>query len=277
MIPPWVERGFHLVADALFRAWPRPSPGRSALENCRLVAHRGAHGAGVVENTIAAFDLAAQAGVWGIELDIRWTADLVPVVVHDADTGRLFGRPGLIRRMTIGELEKRFPLIPRLDTVIGRYGGRIHLMAELKAEPWPDPAGQQRTLARLFAPLQPMADFHFLALDPRMFDRIGFVPPATFLPVAETNVAALSALALGRGWAGMAGHYLLTGAGVIRRHRAAGQQVGTGYIHSQNALFRELGRGVAWLFTNQALAMQALAARLGQSNGTARQARGREA
>jgi len=260
-IAPWVEKGFHRVADALFRHWPQALADPQALANCRLVAHRGAHGHGVRENTPAAFDRAADAGLWGIELDIRWSADLVPVVFHDADTRRLFGRPFSIRHMTIDRIEAAFPLIPRLETVLRRYGGRVHLMVEIKAEPWPDPAGQNRILERLFSPLRPGVDFHLLALDPALFSRIGFVPPATFLPVAETNTAQLSALALQRGWAGIAGHYLLTSNAVVARHRNAGQQVGTGYIHSQNSLFREINRKVTWMFTNRALAMQEMVGR----------------
>jgi len=264
LIGPWVEKSFHLLAETAARTWPQAHPGQEALDRSRLVAHRGAHGSGVVENTLAAFDLAADAGLWGIELDIRWTADLVPVVFHDANTYRLFKRSALIRHMTIGQLENAFPRIPRLETVIRRYGGRTHLMVETKAEPWPDPAAQDRTLAKLFSPLTPLKDYHILSLDPEMFDRIRFAPPEALLPVAERNVAALSRLALDRGWAGICGHFLLIGDSVLARHRDAGQQVGTGYIHSQNSLFRELRRNVTWLFTNQALAMQALVKRLKQ-------------
>lgn len=46
------------------------------------LAHRGLHGDGVPENSLAAFEAAAAAGV-GAELDVRLAADGVPVVVHD--------------------------------------------------------------------------------------------------------------------------------------------------------------------------------------------------
>ena len=40
---------------------------------------------------------------------------------------------------------------------------------------------------------------------------------------------------------------------LARGHLAAGQMVGTGYPDSRNCLFRELNRGVKWLFSNNAL------------------------
>jgi glycerophosphoryl diester phosphodiesterase len=257
-----IEKGYHFLLDAWFRAWPQRFPGRGALADCRLVAHRGAHGNGVMENTPGAFEKAIRAGVWGIELDVRWTADGIPVVFPDADTRRLVKRPGLIRQMTVRQMAAAFPAIATLQAVIQRCGGRVHLMVELKDEPWLDPARQNAVLAGLLGPLIPAVDYHLLSLAPRQLARMGFAPPAALLPVAELNLARLSRLSLNRGWAGIAGHYFLTSDAVVARHQAAGQQVGTGYIHSPNSLFRELGRGVTWLFTNQAPAMQALVDRL---------------
>lgn len=52
------------------------------------LAHRGLHGDGRPENSMAAFRAAAEAGV-GVELDVRRTADGVPVVFHDHTLTRL--------------------------------------------------------------------------------------------------------------------------------------------------------------------------------------------
>ncbi len=46
------------------------------------LAHRGLHGDGIPENSLAAFARARDEGV-GIELDVRLSADGVPVVLHD--------------------------------------------------------------------------------------------------------------------------------------------------------------------------------------------------
>src|SRR5687768_11653193 len=56
-----------------------------------IIGHRGAS-AHAPENTIPAFRLAERAGADAIELDIRMTADGIPVVVHDPTLLRTTGR-----------------------------------------------------------------------------------------------------------------------------------------------------------------------------------------
>lgn len=72
-----------------------------------LVGHRGAM-ALAAENSAASFRLAEDAGVDEIELDIRATADGVPVVVHDPTLERLAaGEPGAtipVSRLTLARL-----------------------------------------------------------------------------------------------------------------------------------------------------------------------------
>jgi glycerophosphoryl diester phosphodiesterase len=79
-----------------------------------------------------------------------------------------------------------------------------------------------------------------------------FAPAAAYVPVARLNFPALSHLSLREGYGGIAGHYLMVGAPAIQRHHAARQKVGTGYPRSINQLFRELNRGVDWIFSNHA-------------------------
>lgn len=54
----------------------------------QLIAHRGASGY-APENTIEAFELAAQQGASWVELDVQLTQDLVPIVCHDEGLLRL--------------------------------------------------------------------------------------------------------------------------------------------------------------------------------------------
>ena len=69
-----------------------------------LVAHRG--GARLApENTLAAFDGAAQLGADAIELDVRLTRDAQVVVFHDESTERLTGVPGPVAERTLAELQ----------------------------------------------------------------------------------------------------------------------------------------------------------------------------
>ena len=74
-----------------------PAPG------VEIVAHRG-ESADAPENTLAAFRLAWARGVRTIELDVHLTRDGEAIVIHDADTRRTTGVPGLVRERTLAEL-----------------------------------------------------------------------------------------------------------------------------------------------------------------------------
>ncbi len=247
------------TVDGVMAAWPQPLPSREALERCRIIAHRGEHdNQKVFENTLQSFQLALDAGVWGIECDIRFTRDRVPVICHDPTASRVFGAAIEIGRTTFTDLRAALPQIPTLDELVEQFGGRAHLMLELKHEAWPAPEHQRDRLREALAPLQPIHDFHLLSLNPTMYERVDFAPEGCFLPVAETNVEAISRFALERGCAGLGGHYLLLGKAVKQRHDRVGQQLGTGFPTSGNCLRRELNRGVQWIFTNHAVKLETL-------------------
>ena len=253
----WIERALMSGTDTIFRLWPRPLPSPDHLRSCRIISHRGEHdNRAVFENTISALQAAAAAGVWGIEFDLRWTRDLRPVVFHDRDTRRLFGAPNQIRETSFSDLQVSHPLIPSLEEVVERFGTQVHLMIEIKQEPYPEPERQNRMLADILKPLRPAVDYHLISLSPHMFERFDFVPSAVFLPIAELQVARFSQLAVGKGYGGLLGHYLLINQRIARKHRACGQRVGTGFADSRNCLLREAGRGVDWIFSNRAAAMQ---------------------
>jgi glycerophosphoryl diester phosphodiesterase len=252
-----LERLLLPAIDRVYARLPQESPGAEQLKNVRIVAHRGAHAPRtLLENTLPAFDAALAQGAWGIEFDIRWTRDLVPVVIHDPGLLRVFGLPHEVSRCTFAELAAVCPMVPRLADVIGRYGGRVHLMAELKAEPYPEPLRQNRILGDLFAGLAPGQAFHLLAIDPGLFRLAPFAPPRACLPVARLNAAGFSRLAARAGYAGVAGHYRLVTEKIIRQQHTLGRKVGTGYAASRSVLLREIRRGVDWIFTNHAVRMQ---------------------
>ena len=245
------------LVDGVTAVVPRSRPGASALAACRLVSHRGEHDNHTVfENTLPAFAAARAAGVWGIECDIRWTRDLVPVVVHDPDTRRVFGNDAVIAEQSFTALRQSNPLIPSLAELVADFGGNTHLMIEIKAEYYPQPERQAEILSEHLAGLTPVADYHFLALDAELFRHVAFAPTKTFLPVAEFNVGELSRQSIDRAYGGLTGHYVLLTGKVSRRHRQMGQDIGTGHIGSRNALFREINRDVRWIFSNDAVAMQ---------------------
>ncbi len=254
-----LEPAFHRVVDFFYHYLPQPFPGFERLRRCKIVSHRGQHDTpGVRENTLAAFEIARSCGVWGIELDIRWTRDLVPVVTHDPDLRRVLQLPLRVAALNFAQLRARAPLLPSLAEVVAACGRRQHLMVDLKPEVFPDPPRQRQRLADELAGLTPGRDYHFLATEPAVFDTFNVAPPQTFLPVGQGPLGRLSQLALRRRYGGITGHYLLLGDRLIARHRQADQQTGTGFVASRNCLFRELNRGVDWIFSNHAAGLQTL-------------------
>ena len=72
--------------------------------NTKMTAHRGASGL-ETENTAVAFISAGQRSYFGIETDIRKTADGHFVCFHDGNTERVSGKPYVIEEMTLDEVE----------------------------------------------------------------------------------------------------------------------------------------------------------------------------
>ncbi len=68
-----------------------------------MIAHRG-FSSRAPENTIAAFDLAIDAGFDNIELDVHLSADGVPVVIHDDALDRTTDGSGQVSSLTLPEL-----------------------------------------------------------------------------------------------------------------------------------------------------------------------------
>ncbi|MGD8348061.1 MAG: glycerophosphodiester phosphodiesterase family protein [Gammaproteobacteria bacterium] len=251
------------AVDLYYASLPRRRPSRQALERCRVVSHRGEHDNRLCrENTLAAFSAAADAGAWGIEFDVRWTRDLQPVVIHDPGSARVFGPDIEIAAVEFAELRRCLPEIPSLEEVVEAHGRRRHLMVELKPDRLGRAAEKGERLARIFAALEPGRDFHFLALQPESLEPAAFAGRPACLLVAEVNTARLSRLAVEGGYGGLCGHYLLIGNRVIERHRACGQQLGTGFAASRFGFYREVNRGIDWIFTNHAAKLARLRARL---------------
>jgi glycerophosphoryl diester phosphodiesterase len=246
------------LADLFFARRPQPRPEPSKLARARIIAHRGIHdNRTVLENTIPAFTRAVSAGVWGIELDVRWTRDLVPVVVHDPDLTRLHGLDLQIRAVTRAQLSKQCPTVPSLAEIVERFGGRLHLMIEIKELPAAGKGLPGDTLARALAPVAPVRDYHLMSLDAQILEQIDPFPPEARVAIAYYWPGGLSRRAVAASWGGLCAHYLLMRPYLIRKHHRLRQGIGTGYIASRNSLFRELNRGVDWIFSNHADRIQA--------------------
>ncbi len=70
-----------------------------------VIAHRGASGY-APENTIAAFELAVAQEADAFELDVRLTADGVPIVIHDATLERTTDRVGSVSALPLDEVQR---------------------------------------------------------------------------------------------------------------------------------------------------------------------------
>ncbi|PYZ98670.1 glycerophosphodiester phosphodiesterase [Alteribacter lacisalsi] len=112
-----------------------------------IIAHRG-NKRYTPENTMAAFMSAASSGADGIELDVQWTKEGVPVVFHDEKIDRTTNGRGWLRSFTYREL-REFDAgswfhssflgekIPGLEEVLGwlQDHPRLTLHLEVKKPP----------------------------------------------------------------------------------------------------------------------------------------------
>ena len=99
-------------------------------------AHRGLHGKGVPENSMAAFRAALDHG-FGIEFDLHLLKDGNVAVIHDSLLKRTTGCAGRIEDLTTADL-KNYPLegtgetIPTFRELLDLYDGKAPLIVELK-------------------------------------------------------------------------------------------------------------------------------------------------
>ncbi len=119
----------------LSTAGRRNHPGLAALRRHRY-AHRGLHGPGRPENSMAAFQAALDAG-YGVELDVHLLADGELAVMHDSCLLRTTGQNGSLESLTAKDLqnyrlEGSEETIPLLRQVLSLFKGRVPLIIELK-------------------------------------------------------------------------------------------------------------------------------------------------
>ena len=106
-----------------------------------IFAHRGAS-AYAPENTLAAFELAIQAGAQAIELDAKLSADGQVIVIHDQSVDRTTNGSGKVTKIPFSAMREldagssfsvkfRGERIPTLDKVFEVVGRRILINVEL--------------------------------------------------------------------------------------------------------------------------------------------------
>jgi glycerophosphoryl diester phosphodiesterase len=106
------------------------------------IAHRGAS-AVAPQNTLAAFEKAAELGADAIELDVHLSADGVPVVIHDFNVDATTDGSGRVAELSLVQLRQldagttfdpsfSGERIPTLEEVLQAFGYRVLLNIELK-------------------------------------------------------------------------------------------------------------------------------------------------
>lgn len=114
----------------------------------KIFAHRGSSGTHP-ENTLAAFQAAAQLPIAGVELDVHLTKDGEMVVIHDETIDRTTNGRGYVKDMTLAQLKKydcgswfsadwSGERIPALEEVFDVFAETDHILnIELKTDIFP--------------------------------------------------------------------------------------------------------------------------------------------
>lgn len=127
-----------LLAAALYLLAVRCRKGHPGLKDLQgwSYAHRGLHGNGLPENSMAAFRAALDGG-YGIEFDLHLLKDGNLAVMHDSLLKRTTGGSGRIEDLTTEDL-KNYHLegteetIPTFRELLDLYAGKAPLIVELK-------------------------------------------------------------------------------------------------------------------------------------------------
>lgn len=159
------------------RVFRRPS-GRAP----RIYAHRGAR-TRCPENTLAAFEAAADAGAFGIELDVRVLASGEPVVLHDPTLSRTTDKRdaraicalsrGDLRGIDVGQGE-RVPLLAEALNLARQRGLAVNI--ELKHDA-PSRGAIVLSAARVAEAFEGAVPLVVSSFDPRMLAQLALVAP----------------------------------------------------------------------------------------------------
>ncbi|MDE7464137.1 MAG: glycerophosphodiester phosphodiesterase [Clostridiales bacterium] len=100
------------------------------------IAHRGLHNFDFPENSLPAFENAANHG-FAIELDVRLTDDQTIVVFHDEKLSRMTNHDGYVSNLKISDLDeiklkKTDYGIPTFESVLEAVNERVPLLIEIK-------------------------------------------------------------------------------------------------------------------------------------------------
>lgn len=174
----------------------------SALEGRRTplaVAHRG-DSAARRENTLDALQSAVCSGVDAVEVDVRFTAGGVPVLLHDATLRRSTGLRARIDRIALhrlrrlesmrgGDLASAGGRVPTFAQALEVVAGGAHVLAEVKIDR-PSSHGSPaaaRALAATARAFAPPGGVTFISFDPYTLRRLRTVAPEAELGILASR------------------------------------------------------------------------------------------
>jgi glycerophosphoryl diester phosphodiesterase len=233
-----------------------------------VVAHRGAS-ARYPENTLASFQGAIDAGADFVELDVRLTADGVPVILHDLDVSATTDGHGFVHQLALAEVKTLDASngqgsrveVPTLQEALDLLSGRIGVDVEIKNLPGepsfdsPAEAAAESTVRilhdlRFDGPVL-VSSFNWLSiervreLDPGI--ATGFLTSVLIEPAA----ALLYVRSAGHGFVLPQAPALFTaGAGFVAAAHADGIQVGTWTVDDPDGIAELFEMGVDAVATN---------------------------
>lgn len=162
-----------------------------------LHAHRGASHA-APENTLLAFERAVVEGADAIELDVRLSADRIPIVFHDDELTRMTGTPGRVADTStdhLATLTAHGEPIPRLADLVS-FAERHRLPLNVELKPTPRPHELVDACAPILAALAQLAPpLVVSSFDPRALALVHQRLPALALGLIFDDPRALAALA----------------------------------------------------------------------------------
>ncbi|MCB9666674.1 MAG: glycerophosphodiester phosphodiesterase [Myxococcales bacterium] len=239
----------------------------------KLYAHRGAH-TKHVENTLPAFERAAELQADGVELDVQLCKSGEIVVFHDANLRRLAARRERISSLSWNELEAvdlgRGARIPKLHDVLDLLCGRGLLTnIELKAHGIPN-AALARAVAALLLSRSAYdrahvicSSFNYLALARLIAARIApvsYLLSPRYMPKLRVWMA--------EKWPSLGGihpHFSLVSPRAVQRCHARGLLVNTWTVDDPSSILAAAMSGVDGIITNDV--PNALGALLDQGSG----------
>ena len=224
-----------------------------------VFAHRGASGA-APENTMAAFEQAAEKGADGVELDVHMSADGKVVVIHDSRLDRTSDGSGEVAYMNYAELEKfdmgakwrgspwGFQKMPLLGEVID-LARSTDMMLNIELKGYKANPGLAEAVARIVTDMGYEGRTIISSFDIGQLRRMKVALPharlayITFFP-PQPQLGVLEDL-----WGCHPNHSLTTKLSV-KKWQDAGMHVQLWTVNSKEAILRAIRIGVDGIITN---------------------------